>query len=233
LKKLLCFLFKLFWKGLLTILALVGLYFLTAWICSHIAVNDETTQSVDMHEISILSNGVHTDIVFPVRRDSFDWRSIFPLDHVEDVDSTFAFVAFGWGDKGFFLETPTWGDLKFSTAFKAAFFLSTSAMHVTHWKNKPVDGGNCMSINITNGQFEQLKTNILASFENNIAGKPIRIDHKGYSNNDCFYEAHGTYSFLNTCNVWTGRTLRESGVRTACWTPFDWGVFEQLQKFEK
>ena len=232
-KKLLRFLFKLFWRSLLTIIALVGSYFLIAWICSLIAVNDETLKSGTMHEISILSNGVHTDIVFPVERDSFDWRSIFPLEHVEDADSSYACIAFGWGDKGFFLETPAWGDLKFSTAFKAAFFLSTSAMHVTFWKGKPAESEKCHTIRITTEQFEQLKLNILASFTNNHEGRPIRIDHKGYSDNDCFYEAPDTYSFLNTCNVWTGRTLRESGIRAACWTPFDWGVFEQLQKFEK
>jgi hypothetical protein len=44
------------------------------------------------------------------------------------------YLAFGWGDKGFYLNTPEWADLKVSTALNAAFGLSSSAIHSTFYK---------------------------------------------------------------------------------------------------
>ncbi|MCK5672703.1 MAG: DUF2459 domain-containing protein, partial [Spirochaetales bacterium] len=39
-----------------------------------------------------------------------------------------------------------------------------------------------------------------------------------------FFEASGLYSLFNTCNNWTSRGLRKSGINTHLWTPFTWGV---------
>lgn len=49
----------------------------------------------------ILSNGVHTDLVLPARNDVFNWNNFVNPVHTLSKDSTAAFVAFGWGDKGF------------------------------------------------------------------------------------------------------------------------------------
>ena len=50
------------------------------------------------------------------------------------------FVGLGWGDKGFYLETPTWADLKTSTALKAVSGYNTTAMHVTFYKEMQEKG---------------------------------------------------------------------------------------------
>jgi uncharacterized protein (TIGR02117 family) len=44
--------------------------------------------------------------------------------------------------------------------------------------------------------------------------------YPGYDHYDAFYEARGRYTLLNTCNAWTGRGLRQAGVRVGRWTPF-------------
>ena len=80
--------------------------------------------------IFVMSNGVHTDIVVPVKNEIMDWTRMTKFEHTESKDTTFKFVAFGWGDKGFYLETPQWSDLKFSVAFNAMFHLGSTAMHV-------------------------------------------------------------------------------------------------------
>ena len=53
----------------------------------------------------------------------------------------------------------------------------------------------------------------------NAAGRTIPVAGRGYSDDDAFYEAVGGYSFIFTCNEWTGRALRAAGVRTGLWTP--------------
>jgi uncharacterized protein (TIGR02117 family) len=224
LKKLLRFVLR----TLAGIAAFALLYLLCAFLFSRIPVNTDFAQAKDGVTIYIESNGVHTDIVVPVQNEQVDWTKYFPHDHFEDVDESFEHIAFGWGDKGFYLETPTWADLKFTTAFKAVFWLGSTAMHVTYKSKPPKNPELSKKITISKEEYQRLTDYILSSFEKDAAGNIMRIDHEGYSDQDCFYEAYGTYSFLKTCNVWTGNGLKESGVRVGWWTPFDSSVFNQL-----
>src|SRR3954463_856759 len=116
---------KLTGKIILGFILFVGLYLLTAYILSRISVDKEADDSKDV-TIYIKTNRVHTDIVVPVKNDQFDWSKDVQFANTISKDSIEKYVAFGWGDKGFYLETPTWGDLTFNTAFKAAFALSTA-----------------------------------------------------------------------------------------------------------
>lgn len=106
------------------------IYLASAFCLSRIAVNSDAKSSGDI-DIYILTNGVHTDIVVPVRNEGIDWSRSVLFKNTIAKDSTAGLLAMGWGDKGFYLETPTWADLKPSAACKAAFGLSTSAMHCT------------------------------------------------------------------------------------------------------
>lgn len=215
-------------RALLAVIVSVLLYLLCAFLFSRIAVNDDFVQPADGIAIYVESNGVHTDIVVPARHHLMDWTKLLPYHHFEKVDSTYRYVAFGWGDKGFYLETPTWADLKFSTAFEAVFFLGSTAMHVTYKRKPPKEFELSRRVVISAEQYQKLIAYIHSSFQTNADNSFIHIDHPGYSKSDCFYEAHGTYSFINTCNVWTGEGLDAAGVRVGWWTPFDSSVFNEL-----
>ncbi|MEO5644520.1 MAG: TIGR02117 family protein [Bacteroidia bacterium] len=201
-------------------------YFLACWICSFIAVNTDYKIPENGIAIAVISNGVHTDIVVPVKNECRDWTKIFSYSAVKKADSTFHYLSFGWGDKGFFINTPTWADLKASTAINAMFWMSTSAMHVT-WKKNVAAGPRCRIIMISKENYKLLCDYILQTFalRNNV---PEFINAPGYSNNDAFYEAKGKYNLFHTCNVWTGIGLKKAGVRVALWTPFEKSVFRQL-----
>jgi len=112
-------------------LAFIGLYLLIGFLLSKITVHDEP-DSPKQIAIYILTNGVHTDIVMPVKTRLIDWSELVKHQHTKAANKTYKYVAMGWGDKGFYLQTPTWGDLKFSVAIKAATGLSTTAMHTTY-----------------------------------------------------------------------------------------------------
>lgn len=179
--------------------------------------------------IYIQSNGIHTDFVMPLKSKVFNWSRHLPVTDVEQADSTYAYVAIGWGDKGFFIATPTWNDLKASTVFKAAFGLSSSAMHVTYKRNEPQVSETCKAVYLTEQQYQLLIKYVVASFQIK-EGKFVRIAHPGYGAHDCFYEANGSYSMFKTCNVWTGKGLAFIGVKAGCWTPFAAGVLQNLSK---
>ena len=102
---------------------------------SFVTVNENLAENQKEIPIYILTNGVHTDIVLPVKNEHYYWTSQLKFEHTKSKDTTYQFVALGWGAKGFYLETPTWADLKVSTALRATSGLSSSTMHVTFYKN--------------------------------------------------------------------------------------------------
>lgn len=200
---------------------IVVLYVLLAFLFSAIPVNknfqEDKTSGIDIY---IQSNGVHTDLVLPIRNRYKDWSDVIPFDHTISKDSLMEYIAFGWGDKNFYLETPTWADLKFSTAFNALFFLSTSAMHVTLYKHMPAEEYR-KKIGISAEQYKRIVQYIEDSFQKNSEGDFILIKNLSYGNDDCFYDAKGTFNLFYTCNTWTNEGLKQSGLRASLWTPFE------------
>jgi uncharacterized protein (TIGR02117 family) len=209
----------------------VILYSACSWLLPKIHLNSdykESSDSSDYIEIYIRSNGVHTDIVVPANHHYFNWTTMFPYSSFEKVDSTYSQLSIGWGDRGFYLNTPTWSELKFSTAFKAVFGLSTSVMHLTYCQSITEQDGQVIKRRISSQQYRRLIDYILSSFAM-ANGKPELIVHPGYDEYDNFYVSNGTYSLFKTCNVWTGKALAHAGIKVGCWTPFEWNVMDSLQ----
>ena len=220
---------KILLKTVVSIVGLVALYLLCAYLLPFIEIPAEKTNEPKNVEAYILTNGVHTDLVFPVKSKEIDWSQKFPYEDTVAKDSTLRYIAIGWGDKGFYLDTPTWADLKFSTAFKAAFWLGNSAIHTTFYKEMKL-GEDCKKLEMTSAQYQKLIKFIDDAMEKNAEGKYINIKTKAvYGKNDSFYEAKGSYSFLFTCNTWTNEALKISGQKAAFWTASDKGIFQHYQ----
>ncbi|HRE79016.1 MAG TPA: TIGR02117 family protein [Flavobacterium sp.] len=220
--------FKLLLKFVLSIILLLLIYGISAVIFSIIPVNKNQSENAKEYEIYIKSNGVHTDLVLPIKTDLKDWSEKIKFEKIKSKDSTHQFLAFGWGDKGFYLDTPEWSDLKFSTAFNAAFNLGTSAMHTTFYKQIQ-ENESCVKIEISKEQYQKLITFIEASFQYDTNGNPIFIDATTYGKNDSFYEAHRTYNLFYTCNTWANQALKKANMKAAFWTPADKGIFYHYQ----
>ena len=219
---------KIISKFVLFIVVFLLLYGLSAYVLSIIPVNNNMSEHKKEYTIYIKSNGVHTDLVLPIKTDVKDWSEQIKYEHIQSKDSTHQYLAFGWGDKGFYLDTPEWSDLKFSTAFKAAFNLGTSAMHTTFYKQIQ-ETENCVKIEISKEQYQKLITFIEASFQYDTNGNPIFIDAITYGKNDSFYEAHRTYNLFYTCNTWANQALKKAHMKAAFWTPADKGIFYHYQ----
>lgn len=200
------------------------LYVISGFFMSFVAVNTDAEQKDDI-SIYILSNGMHTDLVLPVKTEEIDWSKVVKFDHTEGKDTIADFVAFGWGDKGFYLDTPEWSDLKISTAFKAAFALSESAIHTTFY-NSMTEGDNCVKISISNSNYKRLVNYVMNSFDKDENGQFININTTAnYGSNDTFYEAVGTYNLFYTCNTWANNGLKACLQKASLWTLLDHGIF--------
>ncbi|HEY3385261.1 MAG TPA: TIGR02117 family protein [Saprospiraceae bacterium] len=214
---------------LLTIFVIVGVYMLCAIILSGIEVKAEPETTHDV-EIYIVTNGVHADIVVPIRAEQMDWSKQILFAHTREQDSLASFVSFGWGDRQFYIETPEWKDLKWKTAMKAILGLNSTAIHTTFYKSLN-EGTDCKKLILNKNQYERLVMYIENSFTKNVDGSFVQIGPElSYGPNDAFYEAQGNYNLFFTSNTWTNDALKACGQKACVWTPFDKGIFHHYNK---
>ena len=220
--------FKFLRWTLLGIFSFLVLYVVSVYFISKITVNSDLVKVEEQHAVPIyiLSNGVHTDIVVPIKNEIKDWRNQIQFSQTKSKDSLMNFIAFGWGDKGFYLDTPEWSDLKASTALKATFGVSSSAMHTTFF-NQLKEGDDCKRILISKENYQKLVTFISDSFNN--PTNPEWIEGHSYGKKDAFYEAKGSYSFFYTCNTWANNALKAANQKASLWTVYDKGIFYHYQ----
>ena len=219
--------FKYILFTIITLIVLIGIYLLSERILSRISVNDTENSEPKNITMYVMSNGVHTDLVLPTKTDFIDWSTIFSFENTLGKKTDFKYIAIGWGDKGFYLNTPEWKDLKASTAFVAATGIGETALHVTYYNNIQLDEST-KSIQITDTQYQNLIKYIENSIELGSDSKPQLIETTAqYGQNDAFYEAHRSYSVFFTCNSWTNDALKTAGIKASKWVAFDKGILYQ------
>jgi len=206
-------------KILYWLFLIIATYLLFAVVLSVLKTRPKEQNCIKDKKVYLTTNGVHLDIILLVE----DLDPEF-VDQLEIIEGS-KFVAFGWGDKEFYINTPQWSDLTFPTAFKALFLRSQTAMHVTCYKQSYF---SWRSVEMCAWQVDNLLTYISDSFKKDVHGKIKKIEISGYAYNDIFFESTGSFSIFKTCNVWTNTALKRSGIETSVWSPFDFGVLYHL-----
>lgn len=174
----------------------------------------------------IESNGVHTGIVMPKVAAGVDWRPFFAARDLRDPRfAAYDHVSLGWGDRDFYLETPTWADLRLSTVIAAATGSERTLLHVDHVP-RPTPDGEVRQLVVRPAEYRRLAAYVRASLVTDGERRP------GYYRYDAFYEARGRYSALRTCNSWVGDALRFAGVRVGAWTPFSVTVMRWFPRLQ-
>lgn len=201
----------------------IAIYVIVIFVLSRIMINSDRHPVDKGIAIYIKSNGVHTDIVVPVKNEIKDWSTQIRFANTIAKDSTAQFVGFGWGDRQFYLNTPQWSDLKFTTAFQAAFYMGSSIMH-TSFLRQVDESAHCVKIDITNSEYKKLVAYIEKDFRYDESGDVVLIPNASYGAYDSFYEGIGKYSLFYTCNSWTSCGLKAAGLPSALWTLTDTGV---------
>jgi len=207
-------------KWILYLLLIPVLYIAISLILSSITIDRKIENPVSEKTIYLTTNGVHLDIVIP--KEHIDSLLLLGLKQ-EKSDK---YLAFGWGDENFYLNTPTWGDLTFKNAFSAMFLKSSTLMHVTRYTSKSSDW---IEIKITALELKKLSSYLQNTFKTSENGMKIILENKGYSSRDDFYKANGSYSCFKTCNSWVNSGFKESGLKSCLWTPFDFGLMNKYE----
>ena len=183
-----------FFRALVILLLVpLGTYLAAALILGHLPANAAWHEPDRGITIFVQTNGVHTGIVLPAG--PHRWR------------------AYGWGDRRFYIDTPTWREARLGTIMTALTGGGPTVVHVDRLGDFVADE-NWRPLRLRPAEYRRLAAFIGATFAAHPAVAP------GYTPDDSFYAARGRYSAVNTCNVWTGNALRAAGVRMGWWTPF-------------
>lgn len=209
-------------KIVLGVLVIPIVYLLVSLVLTSITVNKKESILNANKTIYLNTNGVHLDIIVPISEIDKNLKK-----GLEIKDG--AFLSFGWGDKDFYLNTPTWGDLTFKNACNALFLNSEALIHLTRYPNV---NHKWTVIKLNESQLKKINTYILSAFEFDEHGNKMILEDKGYSANDDFYIAKGSYSCFKTCNTWINSALKTSGLKSCYWTPFDFGVINKYKKYK-
>ena len=160
-----------------TLLSITFIYLIVVLI-GLIPVNNNFKASPNGTEIHFVSSSVHADIILPINTTTIDWHQEFSSNNFGRDLTSARWIAFGWGDRGFFTETPTWADFKLSTAVKALFLPSEACLHVYGMENQSLPS-DAKSVKISTPQYERLVKYIQDSFRRDQDGNAIIISHDG------------------------------------------------------
>ncbi len=173
-------------------------------------------------------NGVHVDLLLPASAAGFDLYRLVPPTHIADPKRARGWVAFGWGQREFYLETPRWADLSVRNAARAVFG-GDALMHVEH-VGRPRASSDTRPLRIGPEAYRRLVAGIMDGFVIREDGRPIPLIGRSYEANDIFYEGAGRYSALRTSNQWTADVLAKAGVKVGVWTPLAPGIMWRFRK---
>jgi len=216
------------WLGRLLslFLAVPALYLAAALAGSLILVNRGWTEPAQGVAIYIADNGIHADIVMPVKAQGLDWETVVPRTDMAAADPGASWIAFGSGEQHVYLDTPRWRNIRPRTIWSALI----GGRRVMHVEYVPSPYYAVRQIRLRPEEYRRLWAAIRANFVLDAHGRPRRIDHPGYGPADAFYRATGKASAIHTCNAVVADWLRLAGVKTSLWPPFVRGLVWRYRK---
>jgi uncharacterized protein (TIGR02117 family) len=208
---------KHFMKGLTYTLGVVAILIVLGTAVPRPLTPAAAAAAGDGREILLLANPIHTDIALPVDDEvRAAFADLIPAGLPVDMPGV-DYLVFGWGGRSFYIETPSWGDIRPLPVLRA-LTVDRSVMHVSVAGPIDLSHPTVRLLATTVEGRSRMIAAIRASFvrEDNI---PIVISGASYGPDDSFFEANGAFNAFLGCNTWTAAMLRAGGVRTGWWTP--------------
>lgn len=182
------------------------------------ALAGDQSDAKQARTVLMLSSAIHTDLALPVDAELIERFAFLAADGLDPGLEGAEYIIVGWGGRSFYIETPTWSDLKPVPVFKA-LTVDRSVMHVSLAGEIDPGHPSVSPLYLDADAYERLVASVLASFTLGADAAPVVLADAGYGDYDRFYEAEGWFNAIAGCNVWTARMLRRSGLKTGWWTP--------------
>lgn len=156
------------------------------------------------HRVYVVSHGWHTGFVIPSRQ----VYSRLPV--LEKRFGNTGSIEFGWGDKGFYQAE----EITSGLTFRAIFWPTESVMHTVSVPANVQEyfpNSEIISICMNDHELTSLLEFIADSFARDPSHDIIPLKNGLYGDSQ-FYKGVGDYYLMNTCNKWTAKGLRSSGM---------------------
>jgi len=163
---------------------------------------DQTVHS--SYTVFVASHGWHTGFILPAKT----------------LDKDFPFLAkrfknplyyeIGWGDKGFYQAN----EITTGITLQAVFWPTESVVHIVSVPSDPLlyfANSEVIELQLSEEKFYSLKRFIASSFKYTKNNKVIKLKRGIYGDSQ-FYKGEGEYYLMNTCNKWTAKGLKSSGL---------------------
>jgi len=211
----------------LAVLALPALYGAAALALGLLpAPHREPSPDQPTVPIYLISNGWHVWVALPTQTGDTDWAAWLAESRLTERLSDGDYVAFGWGDRDFYLNTRRPVDFRPDLALAALLGRGPAAMHVMRVPETRLNGAELKTrrLEVDALQYHALAAYIQTGFAPGGNGRPQPLTEPGFGLDDAFFEATGRYSPFRTCNEWIGAGLRAAGLKAGWWTPFPYGL---------
>lgn len=194
---------------------------LCALIGSHIPANTGWRPPAQGIDVFVETNGVHVSLIVPISAAGEDLSDLIRPDQLADPALYGTHVMIGWGHRAVYRNARTWSDVHSGDVMSAVIGSDQTTLHVYHLTNpKPLSYRKVFRVSPK--QFGRIMAQIRATFRLGSTGESRA--YTAYGPDNLFYDSVGHYDALTTCNSWTGKVLRDSGVRMGIWTPMPGGV---------
>lgn len=169
-----------------------------------VVVHPEKFTGTGKNKIYVVSHGWHTGFVIPATAIQ---------ERIPELKQRFTdtpYIEFGWGDKGFYQAKEVTSGL----TLRAIFWPTESIIHsvavpekVNEYFLKSEIKGLCLG----DGELASLINFIDNSFFRDKPGKVVKLKNGIYGDSQ-FYKGVGDYYLMNTCNKWTAKGLKSTGM---------------------
>jgi len=156
------------------------------------------------NEVFVVSHGWHTGLIL----------SAAPIqERMPALQQRFGntlYIEFGWGDKGFYQAK----EITSGLTLRAIFWPTESVMHVV---SVPEDvyaffpASDIEKLCLSDSEFVSLAEFIINSFYRDNKGRVVELKNGLYGDSQ-FYKGVGDYYLMNTCNKWTAKGLKSTGM---------------------
>jgi uncharacterized protein (TIGR02117 family) len=181
--------------------------------------------------IYVAGDAMHVNLILPVQNAGFDWHRFLALEKIgADAGGTYHYLKFGWGDREFYMNTPTLAEIRLGRTLRTLFAPGNpTAIYVEGYSQLPNEPGVTLRcIALERKDYKNLVAFLQRSFVLDAQGQPQRL-RDGFGATSGFYAGTGHYSILRTCNTWAADGLDAANLNTPLWSVFAPPVMRQLR----
>jgi uncharacterized protein (TIGR02117 family) len=170
----------------------------------YVVKSQKTFTGLGSNEVYVVSHGWHTSFVVPAKYIQTE------IPKLKNRFGNTQYIEFGWGDRGFYQAQ----EITSGLTIRAIFWPTESVVHAVSVSEDPYRFFSTSEVErlcLSGNELSSLVGFIVNSFYKDTKGEVVGLKSGIYGDSQ-FYKGVGDYYLMNTCNKWTAKGLRSTGM---------------------